>query len=796
MIHNYLKIAFRNLVKNKVYSFINIGGLAVGMAVVILIALFVHDEYNYDRFHPNFNQIYRVTENQKQSDGNHLIAVTPSPLAAALKNDFSEIDKTVRIGQWSGLLQGNGKNLEPDRILIVDQSLFDVFEFPLVIGSPKSVFNNPDEVVITEKSAEFFFGEDWNKKDILGTALVLNSTDKLSLKLVGVVKNMPTNSHIQADVFLPFKFVEKYDEWSQKWNSNNYHTYLKINNKTTLATFEKKIAGYLKKYETGTETVLGLQPLSTIYLESKFDFQTDWGKRSDIFYVYLFITVGLIVLLIAVFNFINLSTAHATQRVKEVGVRKTIGAGRGSLIYQFLLEASLVVVLAVVIALIITNQLLPVLNELSDKTLVIPIYTSGFWAILVFFSISITLLSGLYPAFVLSSYQPAKVLKGFFTINAGKYFRQSLVVGQFTLSIILIVSTFVIFRQLTFMQNKSLGFDKEHLLYVKLKGNLKQNAVIFKNEVAKIAGVESVSTTTNNLVNVANSSNIEWEGQPPKDEFSITQMNIDPDFVRTVGAKLVAGRNFSAAMPTDTSDKMGVYLINETAAKRMGWTPEKALGKKVKFWGFEGNIIGVLKDFHFRPLSEEINPFIFRNRPKEFYFNLLIKTKSNQVPQLLASLTALYKKYEPDYPLNYGFVNQDLDRQYKNEQRTGQIVFIFSVLAILISCMGLYGLVMFTTQLRIKEIGVRKVLGASIGNIMALLSKDFLKLILLACTAAFPLGYWLMNTWLQDFKYRLEIGWEVFIGVGLLVVLVTLFTISWQSFKAAVVNPVKSLKTE
>jgi putative ABC transport system permease protein len=796
MLQNYLKIALRNLLRNKVYSFINIVGLAIGMAVVLLISLYIQDEYSYDRFNRHANEIFRVTETQKQSDGFHLVAVTPSPLATAMKKDFAEIQQTVRVGQWNGLVQCDGKNLEPERISIVDKDFFDMFDFPLLKGNAKTSFDNPDEVIITEKSAIFLFGKNWFKKNILGKTIVLNSSQKVSLKLVGIMKNIPANSQIQSDVFLPFKFLEKYDEWSGKWNSNSYHTYLKINPKTDILAFEKKIAPFLKKYEANAETTLGLQPLSSIYLRSKFDFQTDWGKRSSIFYVYLFITVGLIILLIAIFNFINLATARATQRVKEVGVRKIVGARRSSLVQQFLIEALLIVLIASFLAIVLADLLLPILNQLSEKTLAIPILQGAFWGITTLFVLVMTLLSGLYPAFILSSFRPVKVLKGYFSISTGKYFRQTLVVGQFALSIVLIVSTFIIYRQLNFMQTKNLGFDKEQLLYVRLKGELKNKAIPFKEEIAKIAGVESVSVTTNNLVNVANSSTLEWQGQQPKDEFPITQMNVDPSFLKTVGAKLIAGRNFSNVVAGDTSDKFGVYLINEKAATRMGWTPEKAIGKKVKFWGFEGNIIGVVKDFHFRSLSVNIDPVILRNRPKEFYFNLLVKTKPHQVSQTIQMLAKNYKKYDAEYPFSYGFVNQDLSQQYNNEKRIGIIVLIFSGLAIIISCMGLFGLVMFTTQLRIKEIGIRKVLGASVTQIVNLLSKDFLKLVILGIVIASPIAYWAMDKWLQDFAYRVDISLWIFALAGIVSIVIALLTVSYQSIKAALANPVKSLRTE
>ena len=796
MICNYLKIAFRNLVRNKVYSIINIAGLALGIAVVLLIALFVYDEYSHDRFHKNFNSIYRVTEVQKQEDGLHAVAVTPGLLADALKKDFAEIEQTLRIGRQPGLIQNGDKKLETDNILVIDPSFFSIFDFKLVKGSLNKLFQNPDEIVLTEKSAAVLFGADWAKKEIVGKIITLQSFQKFPLKIVAIAQNLPANSHIQSDVFLPFKLLEKYDEWSMKWNSNSFHTYLQISTKTDFGSFNQKLTGVLKKYKNDADTKLNLQPLSAIYLQSKFDFQTDWGKRSDIFYIYLFATVGLVVLIIAIFNFVNLSTARATQRGKEVGVRKMAGAGRLSLIFQFLLEAFLIVFAATILSIFIASQLLPILNQIADKQLAIPFYVPSFWLYSGLFIFTITLLSGFYPAFVLSAYLPAKVLKGFFTLNEGDRFRKSLVIGQFALSIVFIASTLTIYNQLRYIQNKNLGFDKQHLMYFSLKGDLKRKALTFKEEVSKLSSIESATATTNNLVNVSNSSGIEWEGQKTGSDFLVTQINIDPDFMSTVGAKMASGRNFSNAIVSDSSDKMGAYLLNETAVRRMGWTAQSALGKKVKFWGLEGEIVGVVKDFHFRPLNVPIEPFIFRNRPKEFYFNLLVKTKPIQVQKAIADVGTIYKKYEPSSPLSFGFVNQDLDKLYNNDQKTGKIMLIFSVLAIIVSCMGLFGLATFATEQRMREIGIRKVLGASVASITALLSKDFLKLVLIAIVIASPVAYYLMENWLQDFAYRINIGWPVFVFSAILSISIALLTVSYQAIKAALMNPVKSLKSE
>ncbi|GAB3932444.1 ABC transporter permease [Larkinella terrae] len=804
MIRNYFKIALRHLVKNKVYSFINIGGLAVGMACCLMIALYVFDELNFDRFNANFDHIYRLVEKQKQPEGVFDVAATPGPLAATLTKDFPEVERVSRVGRWSGLLSQGNQSVESNQMLVVDPSFFGLFSYQLLLGNPNTVFRAPDEVILSEATAERFFGTNWRQKNILGQSFKLNNEQ--TLMLVGVVQNPPVQSHMEFEILMPFKWLERYDEWSMKWNSNSYHTYVQLKPDAAgapvdPATFAGKVRSQLKRYDSGNETPLLLQPLSEIYLYSKFAFETDYGRRSDIAYIRIFVTVGLIVLLIAVINFINLATARASQRAKEVGVRKSIGAKRTSLVAQFLGEAALMTAVSMLLAGLLAEALLPVFNGLAGKNLQIPYQLPAFWLTMVSLTGIVSLLTGLYPAFFLSSFRPISVLKTgiaghFSNVQAGRGFRQSLVVGQFVLSITLAISTVVIYRQLSFIQQTRLGFDKSQLLYVRLKGEMRGKAQQFKTGVEQLPGVVQASVTTSNLVNMNNSTVIEWEGQRPKDEFLITQMNVDADFIKTAGMSLAAGRNFSARITSDTLSKLGAYIINETAAKRMGWTPASALGKRVKFWGTDGLIIGVLKDFHFRSLHVGIQPFILRFRPKEFYFNLLVKTRPGLVAHTLSEIAEEYKKMKTDYPLSYGFVDQDLDAQYQSEQRIGRIILCFAILTILVSSLGLFGLTAFTAEQRTKEIGIRKVLGASVASIVTLLSRDFLKLVLIALVIASPLAWYAMSRWLENFVYRTEIQWWVFAVAGLLALGIALLTVSFQTIKAALMNPVKSLRSE
>ncbi|MBO0948226.1 ABC transporter permease [Fibrella forsythiae] len=802
MLQNYIKIAFRNLWKSKVYSGTNIIGLALGLACCIAIGLYIIDELHYDKFHSKLARIYRVVSHQKQADGVYNVAVTPGPLAPTLTADFPEVEEATRIGRWRGTLSRGTQTVEAESMLITETSFFKLFDFPLVAGNAKKALTTPNDVVISEAMALRLFGENWSKQGVLGQPLVFNN--ETPFVIGGVAKTPPTHSSIQFDVLLPYKWLEKTDKWSQKWNSNNYHTYVLLKPEaaelSNLAGFSEKLGGQLNRY-TPTEDKLYLQPMRDSYLRSKFDFDTDWGQRSDMLYIRIFLAVGLILLLIAVVNFINLATARASQRAREVGVRKTIGAQRTWLVMQFLGEALLMTCLAVAMSLLLVQTLLPLFNELAAKTLALPFDEPYFWLALAGLTLVVSLLTGLYPAFYLSSFRPAQILKGTgaaqaLSVQSGRVFRQSLVVGQFALAVGLVIGSVVIYRQLAFVQNKKLGFDQSQLMYVRLKGELSNKVMPFKQAVQQLPGVSIATPTTGALVDMNNQGDIEWEGQQPNDKFLITNMNVDPDFVATTGMKLAAGRNFSWRIPSDTSGTMGAFMLNETAAKRMGWTPEQAIGKRLKFWGPSGVVVGVLKDFHFRPLRVAIEPFIFRFRPDNPYFNLLVKTKPGAVPQTIAGITTLYKKLEPATPISYGFVDQELDAQYRAEQRMGRIILYFSILSIFVSCLGLFGLTTFTAEARTKEIGVRKVLGASISSIVMLLSKDFLKPVLVAIVIASPIAWYAMTNWLRDFAYKVDLDWWMFALSGTLAIGIAMLTVSFQSIKAALMNPVNALRTE
>jgi ABC-type antimicrobial peptide transport system permease subunit len=792
MLKNYFKIAWRNLIRQKSFSLINVLGLSIGLACCLAIGLFVLDEYSFDRFHSRYNDIYRVVEKEIQGGNLYNVAVTPGPLAPELESSFSEVQHSVRIGKTyqSVVFNTDDLKIETSQVLIVDNSFFDVFDFSLKIGNEKNALLNPEDIVITQSMAEKLFGKEWNSTNLIGKQITYNK-DRI-LTLAGVVENTPTNSHIQFEVLMSYKFEETNSNF-HNWRSNNIHTYVLLDPNTEIEEFNKKIEKFLFNYSSDTTTTLSLQPLSDIYLRSDFDFQTDWSKTGNVVYIKIFTAVGIVVLLIAIFNFMNLSTARAVFREKEIGVRKVVGAQLSQLVLQFLYEALIVSFFAMGLALALLVLFLPILNSVVGKSLEIPFSSLSFLSALGFFTLLIGILAGIYPAFYLASFKPSKVLKGVFAPKSGQQFRQTLIVVQFTFSIILIIGAITIYRQLNYLQQKELGFDKELLVNVFMKSELRPKSPLLKNELLAQSGIVSVATASGNLVNVGSSTgNIEWEGKAESDEMLLSHLNIDADFVSTAGLELVAGRNFDAAIASDST----AFILNETAARQMGWTSEKAIGKSLKFWDIDGYVIGVVKDFHFKPFTEAIEPMLFRYWAWENYSSLFVKIDGNQMDKALKIIKLSFEKFDPDNEFQFQFLDQALENQYNSYRSTAQIVLYFSILAIVVSCLGLIGLASFTAEKRSKEIGIRKVLGASVFNIVGMLSTEFVKLVLFAIFIGSPVAFWLVNKWLNEFAYKMEFEWWIVVSAGVGALLLALLTVSYESIKVAVTNPVKSLKSE
>jgi putative ABC transport system permease protein len=792
MIKNYFKIALRNIWQNKVYASVNIIGLAVSMASCLVISVFIWNELQHDVFHGNRDHIYRLTEKQNQAGTMYDVAVTPGPLAPALQKDFPEIVNTVRFGQWSGTLKNGSNTFQEKKILITENSVFDVFNFPLLLGDRKTALQLVDDIVLTERMAEKYFGQDWaNDPSILGQIFILNNEH--SFKVAAIAQNPPDNSSIQFDVLLPLPFLFKTDEWSNKWGSNSFHTYVQLKAGADVAAFSQKIENQLHVYHANTEDLLQLQPLKAQYLYSKFDFQTDWGKRSNIKYVNIFAGVGLLLLLIACVNFINLSTARSLKRSLEVGVRKVNGASRKQLIAQFLCESFLMVFIAGMATIFILEGLNSAIQILTGNAIVLDFSSSSLLVSFLIFIVTIGILAGIYPAFVLSSFKPIKNLKNAGTQKPHNYLQQSLVVFQFGISITLMICTFMMYSQFQFIQQKDLGFNQEQLISVRLNGGTRGKADLLKQDLENQTAIVAAAPSTMSLVNVDNSADFKWEGMQASDMFLATQANIDPGFIPALGVQLMSGSNFPPQTVTDTFNN---YILNEMAVKRMGYTVDNVIGKQVTFWGGKGNVIGVVKDFHFKSLNSGIEPFIFRYQPWAPYFNLLVKTEAGKTTEAIQQIQQVYKKYDAETPVEFSFVDEAIQDLYKNDKRTATIIALFAGLTIFVGCLGLFGLAVFSAEQRTKEIGIRKVLGASIAGITGLLARDFLKLVLIAIVLASPIAYYFMQKWLADFAYRIDLQWWMFAGAGAVAILIASLTVGGQAVRAALANPVQSLRSE
>ena len=796
MYKSYFRYGWRHLLKSKGYSIINVSGLAIGLACCLGIGMFIHDELSFDGFHRNLGNIYRVVEKQKQAGVIYDIASTPGQLGPAMEKDLSEVVETCRLGRTMGFIEMGEKIIEPQDIRFVDNSFFSMFDFKLILGNTKKVLSRPDEIVLNESVAAQLFGSEWRtKSNLIGTTLWLTAWGKEhEFTIVGVAEDVPVNSHIRYSVLLPFMAFEGDADFS--WDNNSYQTYIQLDPSTDVEAFDKKIRTYIDQYSIynskDDQRTLLLQPMRDVYLRSDFAFGTSDAMTSSMVYTRIFFGVGLMVLLIAIFNFVNLSTARATHRAKDVGIRKVVGALYKQLVTQFLVESFILTSLAVVIALALLQLSMPLLNEISGKSLFVPFFDGRFLLIVSSSTIVISLLAGLYPAFYLSNFAPSKVLKGFPKIRSGITFRRVLVVAQFAFSVILVIGSIVMYKQLRFIQDKDLGFDRSQLIHVHLRNTMRGKGMMMKEELTGQSSIAAVAPSSGMLVDLTNSTySFKWEGQDPEDKILVTQINTDADFFKTVGMELVAGRNF---LPGEADSS--AYIINETAAKRMNWSNDEAVGKSIALWNKEGTVIGVVKDFHFRPMTAAIEPFLFRSWVNAGYSGIVVKAQAGRTREAIAAIEKTYKAHDNKVSVDYEFMDQALDEQYRTQQNTGSIILFFTVLAVLVSCLGLFGLATYAAEQRTKEIGIRKVLGASVISIVGLLSSDFVKLVVVSILIAAPVSWWSLDQWLQDFAYKITIEWWMFVAASVILIAIALLTVSYHSIKTAIMNPVKSLRAE
>ena len=785
MLKNYFKIALRNIKRHKGYSLINIVGLAVGMACCILILLWVQDELSYDRFHENADDIYRVIQDINFADHSTTWTITQGPLGPSLKEDFPEIINATRITDRGFRLTYDDKSFD-EEVGLTDGSIFKMFTFPLVKGDPGAALSDPFSIVLTEEMAAKYFGSE----DPIGKTI--KADNKWDFQVTGVMKNVPRNSHLQFDFLIPFVFGRELNYTVDNWGNSSFRTYVQLPKGIPAQDVISKISGYLfEKPTIEKDARLNLQPLTRIHLYSNYEYDSAHG---DITYVTLFSIIAFFILLIACINFMNLATARSGNRAKEIGMRKVAGAHKVDIIRQFYGESILLAFIALFIAMILVWLLLPFFNNLAAKELSLDV--TGNLSILMGLLCIVILtgiISGSYPAFFLSAFQPVIVLKGLrLSSSKGSLFRKILVVFQFSLTILLITCTIGVYNQLNYMRNKKLGYDKEHMIYFSMRGDMREKFDTVKNELLQNPNILAVTASSNVPTYGYYFSNSlwRWEGQNPDEETLIRGVLIDFDYFKTFGMEIVEGRSFSKEFPTDATEGI---MVNEESVKAMGM--ESPIGKRLSLGDNNFKIIGVVKNYHFRPLQQEIEPLILLYYP-QYSRELFARLKSDQIPQTLGYIEDVWKRFAPGLPFDYRFLDEALDRLYRSEQRIGTLFRYFSILAILISCLGLLGLASFMAEQRTKEIGIRKVLGATASNIVALLSKEFTKWVIVANAFAWPIAYFALNKWLQSYAYKTNVALWSFILSGVIALLIALLTVSYQSVKAALTNPVDSLRYE
>jgi putative ABC transport system permease protein len=788
MIKNYFKTAWRNLWRHKLYSLINIKGLTVGLAVGILLLLWVQDEFSYDGFHKNEKNIYKVENMVGTGASRQLWSVTAAPIGVLAKKEIPGVEDAVRISGngYYQLFKFKDKVFSEQNNFFTDPSLFSVFDFKLIKGNPSDPFPDDNSVVITESMAKKYFGND----DAMGKVIVAD--DKVNFKVTGVVNDFPKNSTFRADMLFPMSLLGSNMYANNKEGKNlendfmqfNYNTFLLFKPGFSFDGFAEKLKQiHLKIKPDDTDADYLLLPLSKMHLH-----RAD-GSDGGYSTVRMFFIIAILILVIACINYVNLSTARSMLRAKEVSLRKIVGAGRAQLFFQFIIETVVLFLFATVLGLGLVYVLLPLFNEISGKELILNLTDYRIWEIILLTVCGTLIISSIYPALLLSSFEPLKALKGKISARINDAtFRKTLVVVQFTFSVVLIAGTIIIKEQMSFMRSKQLGYDKSYVLSCSMR-KMGEHYDAVKADLLKQPGIAGVTSASVNIIRYGgHTGNNWWDGKQDGETLMLSPMGIDKDFISFFKMQMKEGDVFTGTIADSTH-----FILNETAVKAARL--EDPIGKRFKLQETMGTIIGVVKDFHFASMRQKIEPAIFYYNRLDHY-KLYIKTTGKDAPKAIAALSGQWKKYNADFSFEYNFLDEAYNNLYKSEEKTELLLNIFAAIAIFISCLGLLGLATYTAQVRTREIGVRKVLGANIGGIIRLLAMNFLKLVFIAILIAVPVAWYLTDKWLQDFAYRINISWTVFAIAGVLAMLIAILTISFQSIRAAIANPVKSLRTE
>ena len=806
MLRNYFKTAIRNLLRYKGFAFINISSLTIGIIGCLVIGLFVWDEWQFDKKIPGGENIYRIYEERNNNGNITYGAPVPPAYASFLKQQYPEVDASMRILMSSDkfLMElGENKNYE-DKGWFVESSFFQIFPLKFSKGDPNTALSEPKTVILTEDLAKRYF----NKEDPINKTIYI---DKDTFVVKAVLAKLPAHFHLDFHYLMSLPSVGIPKERMERWTWHQFYSYVKLKPGSNVQQLQSKFQAHIKKeiYPTlgqaGFTFLPFFQPLKDIHLKSS-EFIYDNAIRGNQTYVKALTIIALFVLIIACFNFVNLSTARSLRRAKEIGVRKVIGAERKQLIIQFISETILLSVFSILFAAIATFLIIPVLNQFTGKSIEFnPLSNPLLALIIVVAGILIGVLAGIYPALVLSGFQPIKVLKNMKLVGSGGgvWLRQGLVIIQFALSVLLIVSTTIVYRQTKYLNDKDLGFNKDQVVYFQVRGDMERNLETFKSELKRSSNIVSVTSGYGLPGDQYAGDGVTTTGNDGAKERPANVFIGDHDYIKTLGLRIIAGRDFSRSMSTDERE---AFIINETAVKEWGYgTPEKAIGQPISWNEWEprdtsnpvkkGKIIGVVEDFHYKSLHEKVTASVIQIYP-QVVFKVAAKLKTADIKNTIAYITSVWNKFSPGYPLDYKFMDDTYGAMYKAEEKLSDLLWVFTVMAIIVGCMGLFGLAAFSAEQRTKELGIRKVLGANMFSIVGLLSKNFLLLVVIASVIAFPIAWWTMNNWLKDFPYRVSISWWVF-GVAIIAALaIALLTVSFQAIKAALANPVKSLRTE
>jgi ABC-type antimicrobial peptide transport system permease subunit len=785
MFKNYLKIAWRNIQHSKGYAFINIAGLGIGMAASILILIWVQFELSVDRFHENSDRIFAVWRNTEMQGEIFSGDYTPAPYAPALKDQFPEVEEAIRITEWDPQLLTVGENSFYEESTFTEPGFFKIFNFEAIEGDPVAALEEPESIVLTESVARKLFGEE----SALGKTVTVEK--QLDLEVKAVIKDLPENTNFPFTTFLSFKKLVQMEWADDFWGNNSYRTFVMLTEGTSVTDFNEKYKGFTAKNTEYDEISDFLFPIDDLHLYSKFENGKSVGGKIEL--IQMFGIVSILVLFIAGINFVNLSTAQSDKRSKEVGIRKLSGANKGMLIGQFLAESTMIAIAAYLFAILLVSLAFPWFKDLIGQNLANPFTQPFFWLISIGYVVIIGVLAGSYPAFLMSSYQPALAMKSNFNSNKGFGVkpREVLVVFQFAVVVILISSVWIVRDQMTFVQNRDLGLDKDNLIFHPITQNIRKNKTAIRNELVALPGVASISYTFSPLTVIySDTDGMDWQGKDPDFKPNISRMGTDANLVKTAGMELVAGRDID--IYTYPSDSLSA-IVNEKTVEVMGF--EDPIGQVIKD-DYEFTIVGVVKDFIMESPFDEAKPIVVIGPKRELNFIHIRFAEGENLALALGEVQQIFAKFNPDAPFEYSFVDQEHAQKFQSQERTAYLTTIFTGLAVIISCLGLFGLATFIAERRKKEISVRKVMGATVASLVTLISSEFTRLVIISILIGIPVTWYFMSDWLETFAYRTELNWSIFIWTGGLTLLIALLTVGSQAIKAALVNPAKTLKSE